>query len=240
MERAVELITRREALRRAAYLLGGAVSASTVAGVLAGCERKAGTTAAAWRPRTLSPDQSEMVLVIGEHIIPETDTPGARAGRVNEFIDAMLTDFYPTKKRQHFMSGLDRVEARAQRTLGKRFLELSPEQQLELVRALNRTAFQERKKAPEVPPEGVAQPENPVLQEGDVQTGNERALPTVPANDDWDPDDVGPGAFFRTLKELVVVGYYTSEVGATQELAVNPMGAWRADIPYAEVGKSWA
>ena len=48
----------------------------------------------------------------------------------------------------------------------------------------------------------------------------------VELDSDWDPEDVGRQAFFRTLKELVLVGYYTSEVGATQELRVNPMGTW--------------
>ena len=45
---------------------------------------------------------------------------------------------------------------------------------------------------------------------------------------------------FRTLKELTLVGYYTSEVGATRELRVNPMGAWHADVPYASLGHAWA
>ena len=46
--------------------------------------------------------------------------------------------------------------------------------------------------------------------------------------------------FFRTLKELVLVGYYTSEIGATQELRMAPMGSWSGDIPYADVGQAWA
>ena len=32
-----------------------------------------------------------------------------------------------------------------------------------------------------------------------------------------------PRVFFRTLKELVLVGYYTSQIGATQELHWNPV-----------------
>ena len=38
----------------------------------------------------------------------------------------------------------------------------------------------------------------------------------------------------------MLVGYYTSEVGATEELRVNPMGVWLPDIPYGQVGRSWA
>ncbi len=189
------MIHRREALRRAACLLGAAISAPTIDGVLAGClafqERK--------EPRTLSSAQHEMVLSIAEHILPETDTPGARAARVDEFIDAMLTDFYPPARRDRFVAGLASVDARAERVSGRRFVELPPPQQLELMTALNREAFQ--------------------------------------------PSDGSRGeadSFFRTFKELVVVGYYTSEVGATKELRANPIGPWRADIPYADVGRSWS
>lgn len=45
---------------------------------------------------------------------------------------------------------------------------------------------------------------------------------------------------FRRLKAWTVVGYYTSEIGATQELHVRPLGVWKADVPLAEVGKTWA
>jgi gluconate 2-dehydrogenase gamma chain len=232
-------MTRRQALVRTAYLLGGTLSASTVAGVLAGCGSAPETAGgAAWVPRTLSPEQSRMVLAMGEHIIPETDTPGARAARIDRFIDAMLTDYHPEPQRQHFLAGLQRADTRARRSFGESFLELPPERQLELVEALNREAFRDPSRAPQVPPEQVARPEDPLLQEHDVHTGSERVLPTV--DGEWDPEDSGPGAFFRTLKELVLVGYYTSEVGATQELAVNPMGIWRADVPYSELGRAWA
>jgi gluconate 2-dehydrogenase gamma chain len=235
----VSLLTRRQALARAAYLLGGALSAPTVAGVLAGCEVPGDDSAgAAWRPRTLSPEQGEMVLIMGEQILPETDTPGARAARVDRFIDAMLTDYYSEDDRQRFLAGLQRADARARRLFGEGFGHLAAEQQAELVQALNRAAFEEVASQPPVPPEQVAPPEDPVLQEHDVQTGHPHALPT--AGGEWHPEDRGPGSFFRTLKELVLVGYYASEVGASQELRVNPMGPWRADIVYSEIGRSWA
>lgn len=66
-------------------------------------------------------------------------------------------------------------------------------------------------------------------------------------------DDLGPadrtaflarmeaeGAFFETLKAWTVVGYYSSEIGATEELHVRPLGEWRPDLPLSEVGRTWA
>lgn len=239
-----DMITRREALRRAAYVLGGALAAPTVAGVLAGCEaapREAANgaaTADAWVPRTLSAEQDEMVLTMGEYILPETDTPGARAARVNEYIDAMLTDFYPADRREQFLAGLDRADMYAQSRYGTRFIETAPEQQLELVEALNRAAFPPRNGNRDEPPDREV-----LMQEGEGReiAGNQadRSLGDG-GEDEWDPDDMGRGSFFDTLKGLVLVGYYTSEIGGTEELAANPMGPWRADIPYAEVGQTWS
>ncbi|MFT4937728.1 MAG: hypothetical protein ACI88A_000746 [Paraglaciecola sp.] len=45
---------------------------------------------------------------------------------------------------------------------------------------------------------------------------------------------------FKQLKELVIFGYYTSEVGATQEQAYLPVpGGFKGSIPYDSVGKAW-
>lgn len=236
------LMTRRQAVARVAYLLGGALAAPTVAGVLAGCGAAADVDGASWTPRTLSQEQREAVLIMGEIILPATDTPGARAARVDRFIDAMLSDYYTEADRRRFLAGLERVESRAREAFGARLGALPAERQLELVQALNRQAFVEPRGAGAAPPEqaaaAAAAPANPVVVENDVQTGQERTLPT--AGGGWRPEDTGPGSFFRTLKELVLVGYYTSEVGATKELRVDPMGSWRADIPYGEVGSAWA
>ena len=205
------LMTRRQALARAARLLGGALAAPTIAGVLAGCGGAADREGASSTLRALSAEQGETVLTIGEIILPATDTPGARAARVDRFIDAMLSDYYPEAERRRFLAGLERVESRAREAFGARFGALPAERQLQLVQALNRQAFS----APAGP--GPA-----------------------PAGGAWHPEDTGPGSFFRTLKELVLVGYYTSELGAKEELRVDPMGSWRADIPYDEVGSAWA
>jgi hypothetical protein len=223
----IGLITRRQALARVAYLLGGALAAPTVAGVLAGCGVAADPEGAPWGPRTLSPEQRETVLTIGEIILPETDTPGARAAQVDRFIDAMLTDYYPEADRRRFLAGLERVEARARDAFGARFGALPAERQLQLVQALNRQAFVE-----------LPNPTTPAAPDNASQTGGARTQPTVGGA--WHAEDTGPGSFFRTLKELVLVGYYTTQLGATQELRVNPMGSWRADIPYAEIGSAWA
>ena len=55
-----------------------------------------------------------------------------------------------------------------------------------------------------------------------------------PAIDETEP-------FFTKLKGLVVLGYYTSEVGSTQELAYRPVpGTYNGDYDFAQVGRQWS
>ncbi len=46
---------------------------------------------------------------------------------------------------------------------------------------------------------------------------------------------------YTKFKYLVLVGYYQSEIGATQELRYELIpGAWRACVPYSEIGRASA
>ena len=189
-------ITRRQALEQVAILLGGAISAPTVAGVLSKPTRRAWAASPAWAPRTLSPAQLELVATVAEHIIPQTDTPGARAAGVHRFVDTLLSDHYPATERDRFLAGLADVDARAQSAHGQPFRQCSPEQRIALLGEMDARAFASSR-----------------------------------GEDGW---------FFRRLKELTIVGYYTSEFGAMQELHVSPFGAYRGDIPYASVGRAWS
>jgi hypothetical protein len=47
--------------------------------------------------------------------------------------------------------------------------------------------------------------------------------------------------FFHTMKELTLLGYYTSQIGATQELKYAPVpGRFDGCVPFATVGRAWS
>ena len=93
---------RREALRRLA--VGGAAAAALPSWVETlsafaldhahthGQRAAAAKTAAAWKPKVLTPHQNSTVITLSELIIPQTDTPGAKAANVNRFIDGVLAE----------------------------------------------------------------------------------------------------------------------------------------------------
>lgn len=46
---------------------------------------------------------------------------------------------------------------------------------------------------------------------------------------------------YREIKKLIAHLYYTSEIGASQELRYDAMpGEWLSDIPFKDIGKTWA
>jgi gluconate 2-dehydrogenase gamma chain len=54
-------------------------------------------------------------------------------------------------------------------------------------------------------------------------------------------ENADPLPFFAMLKEWTLVGYYTSAVGATEELQwLAAPGRYDADLPLEEVGRTWA
>jgi hypothetical protein len=65
--------------------------------------------------KSLDPLQNETVIVVSELILPETDTPGAKAAKVNEFVDVMLTDWFNEAERSSFIRGLAGLDSDEQR-----------------------------------------------------------------------------------------------------------------------------
>lgn len=129
-EPAASLITRREALRRAALVLGAALSPSIVAGALQA------QVAAGAKPRHLSAAQFETAAAVAERILPRTDTPGAGDVGVPAFIDLMVGGYLTAAEKRVIETGLAEVEAAAAKTGGRRFAQLTPPQQDDLLRIL--------------------------------------------------------------------------------------------------------
>ena len=54
-------------------------------------------------------------------------------------------------------------------------------------------------------------------------------------------DDVVTDAFYRDAKSTILQAYYMSELGATEELAYEPVpGEWIGCVPLSEFPKTWA
>lgn len=132
-------IDRRKALKALAF---GGIGAGVVAAWVARLGEVAfahgaqgvrpGAGAREWSPQALTPHQNETVITVSELIIPHTETAGARAARVNEFIDTVLADA-PKADRDRFVRGLDWIDARSTERHGATFVAATPPQQIALL-----------------------------------------------------------------------------------------------------------
>jgi hypothetical protein len=87
--------------------------------------------------RTLNAHQDATVTAIAEMIIPQSDTPGAKATRVNEFIDLILTEWYAPEETQRFLDGLANADERCLQRFGKIFVNCDDQQQGEVLTTLD-------------------------------------------------------------------------------------------------------
>jgi hypothetical protein len=153
---------------------------------------------------------------IAETILPETSTPGAKAARTGAFMALMVTDAYTDVNQQVFRDGLRKLDEACRAATSGSFMQATPAQRLTLLEALDReqkTATDERVNAPRSRfPAAAAAP----------------------------PDDT-PAHYFRLMKELALLGYFTSEIGYTKAMRyIESPGRFDGNAPHAFGDKSWA
>ena len=135
-------------------------------------------------------EQRALMTALSERVMPTTDTPGAIAAGVPEFIEKLLADWAMPEERTPILAGLDAIEARSQADYQVAAAEATPEQQ----DALLTLAMEDR-------------------------------LP-------------GGKTFFEAFRQLVITGYFTSEIGITQEREYLPIpGRYDGAYPYSQVNK---
>src|SRR3569623_569616 len=115
---------RRRLLAGAVGLLGTELAAPLARALAA--EMPAGFMAS---HAVFTPEQRSLLAAISERSIPTTDTPGAIAAGVPQFIELMVADFYETTDRNDFLNGLGVVEGYAREHFATGFTQLAPEEQ---------------------------------------------------------------------------------------------------------------
>ena len=170
------MMTRRQSLLGLSALAGHAL----FPGVLESFARMGADAGApvTWQPELLSPAQGAVLVEVVETILPQTDTPGAKAARVHMFVDLALKRCATADEQRSVVTALD--------ALGSGFASQPP-------------------------------------------AGREATLKAM------DP------AALHLIRDLTLLGYFTSEVGATQALAyVAVPGDYRGCVQLQPGQKAWA
>ena len=170
-------MNRRKAIQRTAYILGGTLSASVIAGVMSGCQP---TGEPNWTPQFLTKEQAATISEIAETILPESDTLGAKSLHLTEYIDIMLKDVYTSEEQLQFSKELTKFEEIAQSSIGKKIVNASPDEREKFL----------------------------ISQENKARANQKQT---------------GEKGFITKIKEMVIVGYFTSEYAITELMNYNPI-----------------
>ena len=206
--------TRRELLQYVAALVGGA--ALTGGDRLLALSFDADALEQATSQGTSLFTSADVALLdeIAETILPETSTPGAKAAKTGAFIALMVTDAYTDRQQQVFKAGLGRVDEACRQAHTVPFMQATPAQRLAVVQTLDR--------------------EQKAEMDARVPARTTRA-PAAPQA----PDE--PAHYFRMLKELALLGYFTSEIGYTKAMRYRESpGRFDPCAPHAPGDKAWA
>jgi len=128
-------VQRRAALQQLAVTVGGFISLPAWAN---------GWNASTVRSShgLLSAPQDELLAIVVDTIIPETDTPGAKALGVHSFLQKVVADCYEPKAAETLKQGLAATEAMARQTYSRSFGECDTPQRIDVLKRLNQSAEQ--------------------------------------------------------------------------------------------------
>ena len=235
------LIDRREAILRVTAMLGGLTLVGGSA-LLTACEKQ-GSSARADSSAGVGTFTAEDIAFLDEvadTIIPETTTPGAKAAKVGAFIALIVTDSYQPNDQVVFREGMRQLDAECRKDTGKGFMDATPQQRLTLLERLDREqkAYTDARDAARRARTGEEAEKKadaflPDQRKENAPAAEANPAPAITAD--------APTHYFRMMKELTLLGYFTSEIGVTQALRyVEAPGRFDPCVPYTPGERIWA
>jgi hypothetical protein len=228
----VRLINRREAIRHVSALLGG-VAFVGGSGLLAAYEKASLPVEGARGEFTA--DNIAFLDEIAETILPATTTPGAKAAKTGAFMALMVTDCYSPAEQKIFREGMRKVDDATRKANNVSFMEATS-----LQRSAVLTTFDHEQKRL-MDAREAADRRNKGLAPLPVDPTAAKALPGTAASEEAAAAVDQPAHYFRMMKELALLGYFTSEVGCTQAMRyIESPGRFDPCIPYTPGEPAWA
>jgi len=202
---------RREAVKYISLLLGGALVGGDV--FLSGCSNKSGI------PQAWTADDIAWLDEVAETILPRTSTPGAKDAKVGQFMTVMVNDCYDAEDQKVFREGMKKLNDASDKKYEKDFMKISAEQRQELLIALDKEAKEFQKQVSDF---NKAENEK---QKKDAAYVKQKKSPH----------------YFTMMKQLTLLGFFTSKEGAKKALRYEPVpGRFDGCLPYKKGDRAWA
>ena len=235
----IPLIDRREAIRRVSALLGG-VAFVGGRGLLAAVEKARSPVEGT--PGEFSAENIAFLDEIAETILPATKTPGAKAAKTGAFMALMVTDSYSPAEQRIFREGMRKVDDATKKSNGVSFMAATPQQRLAALITLDheQKRVMDAREAADRKKKGLVPLVDDNAAKADAYLSEERQE-GVPTTGGAEANGKEPAHYFRMMKELALLGYFTSEIGCTKALRyVEVPGRFDPCIPYTPGEPAWA
>lgn len=151
---------------------------------------------------------------VSDTILPPTNSPGAKAAKVGSFMALMVNDCYEQRDQKAFYEGIEKLNTACRKMHGTIFIKATPQQRFQLLVALDKEAkdYQAKKGSME-----------------DAERKKDKAFTGLPNH------------YFTMMKQLTLLGYFTSEAGCKQALRYSAVpGRYEGSVPYKKGDKLWA
>ncbi|HLU93308.1 MAG TPA: gluconate 2-dehydrogenase subunit 3 family protein [Membranihabitans sp.] len=112
---------RRTAIKRTTIIMGTALSAGTLTGLLAGCTAQKTLD---WVPLWLTEDDVQTLTALVDTLLPKTETPSASEVGVPKYIDDIVGNFWNTTDQIDFQQGIARANELAQDHSSRKYEDL--------------------------------------------------------------------------------------------------------------------
>lgn len=203
---------RRNFLKKIS-LLGVGLSLPTGLGLLSSCGGESQTAAIEeFKPFFFQEKEFEIISQLTESILPETDTPGARAAGVPQSIDLIVADCFEEEDRDAFRAAFADFRSEFQNQSKKAFLDADDKTKLAYLNSCEEEWDKTRKEAD--------QSISDLFEEGKIS---------------------GKIAFWQAIKEITLRCYFASEPGASKALVYVPVPTkYEGCISIDENTKNWA
>lgn len=218
-------MNRREAVQYISFILGGTVIGSSA--FLAGCTSNSNSEVS----MTFSDADIALMDEIAETILPTTKTPGAKAAKVGTFMTVMVNDCYQAPDQKIFHEGLDKINKLSNKKYSNSFEKITPQQRHDLLVELDNSSkdFQSKINAE-------------YAKLSDEEKHQFTMKKNFDGEDPWaNKRRADPDYYYAMMKQLTLLGYFTSEIGCTQARRyVETPGRYDGCIPYKKGDKAFA
>ena len=206
---------RRDAILSITTVLGYSVTPASIIALSSACQ-KSETLTSSWVPDYFSQEDAGLIELLGEAMLPQTETAGSLEVGAHLFVDRFLAEVASESDQTACQTGLQLLKADLESLVKDSGAKVG----IESVSTLLAKYFE-------------------------VNEEKQAAIKTVIEdkvnNNQLSDDEFYLYSFLMTFKRLIMLGYFASEKIGEEVLSYLPVpGSYQGCIPVDEVGNAWA